>query len=375
MAADRAARANRRTLFVLTVIGSIVGVIPLALFLDHPLLILYIAVTSLFSAFFYLRWVYPTPSTAYQPRFWEIVLGGISSVYLPALSSVGSLAVWAVFLVLAWLLKAFLSWIGVSLAVQPDVIAFWPAAVLQVLMSLFLGGGGERLRAQLYPDVAGFRSAFYDLGVRKRGRLVGCAAGVFAFLGILIAGHLLWVWNERLVYMLLQFALAVVGGSLWTVGDLPILSSSALYPVKRLLEATGREVTTLPNTGDESVDPLLANIDLYADDEARPLAIQLRTPEHRPGTIDWTAASTLKTAAWTLDDVRRASREDCPQTEPVMVLVGVEVDESLDLFAGENGVRVVRLEAEDFGQIEDAQEADLMDMAHRFLDLNVGEGT
>jgi hypothetical protein len=376
MAADqptRSIRVNRLALVLLTIIGVNVGLVPVVLFLGRPRLLLYVAAASVLGtvfAFLLLQSGRPTPSATSSPRLLEFLLGGLSAVYLPAAGGFFSLVVYWLVYGGAWLVGLLLRWFGLEAQVIPDSIAYYPTAVLAVLLGLGSGWGIEHLQQQLYPDVAGVRSAFYDLIFRGRRRLVGCTAGAVLFFGAALAFFLARGVSGRWPFMLLQGYLLIVSMSLYLVGETPARPSSATDAVESMFRAAGYDITVSPRTGDGAIDPLLANVDLLAHREGRAFAVQVKTQ-----SVDWTAASSLQTAGWTLDDVGEKLGLTAQKVEPLIVLVGAEPDESLRAFSEQEALRVERISSADLVMIraERGNEDRLRGLARDYLGLSAAD--
>jgi len=380
MTADGSAksvRVNKLALVLLTWLGSIVGLAPVTLFLDRPRLLLYIAAGSMLSAVLLGSSIVGSTKTSAtnSPSFLEFLLGGLSAIYLPAAGGIASLVVYGVVYGVAWLLGTLIGSLGLQAQIVPWSIAYYPTAVFAVLIGIGSGIGVERLQSKLYPDVAGIKSAFYDLISRRRGRLVGCTAPAVLIPGVTLAIFLSKGGTGTWFYVLLQVYLSIVSIPLWLAGELPTRSSSAIRAVRKLLEANGYQITLAPRTGDEAIDPLLMSVDLFAYNEERALALQVKTRSQTQGPVDWTAASTLQNAAWTLDDVSEKLGLTSREVEPLLVLIGAEPDDSLKAFSEKESVQIAEIPEGDVTQIVVAvNEDDLREMAGRYLGLTTSEG-
>jgi len=375
MAADRLVKASRPALVPLTVIAAVVGLAPVALFLGRPRLLLYAAAASALSAILYAALLGIKSSATNSPGFWEFLLAGLSAVYLPAIGGLLSLLGYVAVYGLAWLLRYPVNWLGMPAQIDPPSIGNLAAAVLTVLGGLGSGAGIRRLRDQLYPDVAGLKSAFYDLISQKQRRLVGCTIAPMLVLGAALAVLAVATDAGKWIYVLAQAYLAVISAGLWSAGEFSMRSLAEIYAIQRLLEAVGYQVTPSPRTGDEAVDPLLVNVDLFAHSAERALAVQVRTPGQTPDAVGWTAASALQAAAWRLNSVNRESDLTPHVVEPLMVLVGIEPDDSLRSFSEEEGFGLVEISDKEFADIRTAfGREDRQELARRHLGLFAGAG-
>lgn len=369
-------RVNKLALLLLTWLGVIVGLAPVALFLGRPRLLLYIAGASALSAVFYgllLQESAETSATS-SPSAVEFLLGGLSAVYLPAAGGIVSLVVYWVVYGAAWLVGVLIGWFRLEAQVVPQSIAYYPTVVLAVLFGVGSGVGVGQLRRQLYPDIAGVKSAFYDLISRGRRRLWTTAAALVS--GVALALLLVRETTGTWPYILLQVHLCILSLPLSIAGGVPSRTTSAIRAIEKLLTAAGYHTVLAPRTGDAAIDPLLANVDLIAHDDERAFVVQVKTRELSPSRVDWTAASSLQTAAWTLGGVSQKLDLTSKKVEPLMVLVGVKPDESQSLraFSKEESVGVVDISSEDLAQILRADDPeDLRELAQRHLGLPNGQ--
>jgi hypothetical protein len=370
-------KIHRWLLVLLTVAGSVIGLVPFALVLGRPRLLLYVAAgcALLSSGYAYLSQAGKARTTAANaPGVLEYLLGGVGRIYLPALGGIVSLFVYIVVYGLAWLLGAILGWVGLQVQIVPDTVAIYPAAILAVLWALAGGYDITSLRDQLYQDVAGTKSVFYDLIARHRGRLIGCSTLALVALGAALALFLLRWGVGTVFYVLLQVYLAGVSGPLWGAGELDKVPFLAVRAVRKLLREAGYQTVESPKTGDEKTDPLLANVNLLAYDEERAFALQVRTSGRSTGPVDWTAASALQSAAWTLDEYGQAFGLTSQRVKPLMVLVGVRPDESLVEFSEERDFRLAEIaDWNAIGQIVSTEDkGELRELAGRYLGLEGG---
>ncbi len=382
MAADgltKSTRVNKPVLMLLTWLGSIIGLAPVAFFLGRPCLLLYVAGASLLSAVLvgFSELKATETSATNSPSFLEFLLGGLSVVYLPAAGGAGLLIVYGLVYGGALLLGALLGWLGLHARIVPEAVAYYPTAVFAVLMAVGTVEGVKELQSKLYPDVAGIESAFYDLISRRRGILVACSAPAVLVLGAVLAAFLANRLTASWFCVFLQVYLCIVTMPLGLAGELPKRSTSAIDAVRKLLEASGYQTTMSPRTEDrdEAIDPLLMNVDLFAYNEERALALQVKTRGQAQGLVDWNAASALQDAAWALDELSDKLGLPSQQVEPLMVLIGAEPDDSLRAFSQAESVQIVEIPEADVPRIAvTVDEDDLREMAGRYPGLGVSVG-
>jgi hypothetical protein len=359
----------------LTALAGVVALAPIALFLERPRVLLYVAAASTLSALLYAAVYGIKSSSTHSPSLWELLLGGLSALYLPALMGISFLSISLLIYGLAWAMRQLFGWLGLEAQIDPGSVAQSAAAVLTVIAGFVSGTNIRRLRDQLYPDVAGFKSAFYDMVAHKQRQVLGCTVAPVVILGAVLIALALAASIGRWIYVCIEVYLVIISAWLWTAGELPIRSGSAIKAIARLFDAVGYEVTLSPRTGDETVDPLLVNVDLLAQGAERSLAVQVQTSGQKQEAIDWTLASTLQAAAWRLSSVNRAASRTPYKVEPLLVLVGIEPDESLASFSKEEEFNLLEMPGEALSEIrlavglEERQE-----LAHRYLSFHARKG-
>ena len=376
MAAGTPAKTIRPAVVPLAAAAAFVGLVPVVLFIDRPRVLLYVAAASVLGAVLYALINGIKSSATNSPGPIEYLLGGMSAVYLAALGGIFAFLIYAALYGLAWLARFPAAWLGILAQVVPASVAGTVTAFVTVVTGFFCAGAEiGHLRDQLYPDVAGLESAFYDLIARKRKRLVGCVVVPVLVLGAALLGLVLGLDAGRWIYVLLQVYGVGISAWLWTAGTTFGQSSREVDAIKDLLEAAGFEVTVSPRVGQAAVDPLLVNVDLFAQSAQRALAVQVKTAERTSPAVDWIAASTLQAAARRLDSVNPEIGLTPHKIEPLMVLVGVEADESLRAFSEETGLALVELSKEDWDEIRRAVRLEeRQELARRYLGLAAAAG-
>lgn len=374
MAADKQTKRIRPAVVPLAAVAAFVGLLPAVLFLGHPRVLLYVAVASVLGAFLYVFVVGIRSFATNSPGVLEYLLGAVGAIFLAALSGIASFLIYAISYGLAWLAMFPAAWLGVQAQIVPASAAEAVTAFYAVAAVFFCAGAElDHLRDQLYPNVAGLKSAFYDLIARKRGRLVGCVVVPMLVLGAALIGLALSLDVGRWIYLLVQVYLVGISAWLWTAGTTVIQASQEVDEIKNLLEAAGFEVVVSPRVGLATVDPLLVNVDLFAHNASRALALQVKTAEQGPAALDWTAASALQASAGRLDSVRSEVGLTPHKIEPLLVLVGVEADASLCEFSDETGFELAQIPYEGWNEIRQAvRPEDRQVLAQRYLGLAVG---
>ena len=96
----------------------------------------------------------------------------------------------------------------------------------------------------------------------------------------------------------------------------------------------------LPAVADESVAPLLADLNVLARFEGRVYAIEIRTPTTGNEPIEWTAGAGLQSAALACETLV----DSAGPIEPVMLLFGVKAGASIGTFAAEQTLRFIEID-------------------------------
>ncbi len=344
-------RVNRPALVLLTWSSSIVGLAPAALFLGRPHLLLYIAAGSTLSAILLVPLLLKSIKTSatYSPSFLEFLLGGLSAVYLPAAGGILSLVVYVVVYLVATLLEALIGRLGLQAQIVPGLVAYYPAAVLAVFLGIGSGARVDQLRRQLYPDVAGIKSAFYELVSQRQ--LVRYASVALLILSAVLVGSVATGSVGNWLYGFLQLYLFVVSAPLWLLEaetTRPREARDTVDDIGRLLRLAGYEVERFPTTGSADVDPLLIGLDLFAQRGEHRVVVDVRTTGESTEPVDWKAGAGLTMATWALSKHRDLSPED---VDRLLVLVDAKTDKSLGRFSKKEKVRIIRITSENVKRV------------------------
>lgn len=330
--------------FLLTVIGFAGGSVPLALVVRDVHLIGYLAAEAVVVGAFSLRRVAPKAPSA--PMAAEVALAWGAALFPAAVLSLLSLGFYEGVRGLVYLAGASGRALGGDF--HPDARAW--ALPLTIGFSLLFGlafaaqtaGGTAR---KLYPATRSGKSLFYAAAATRRRIVAWCFVGSAAVFGALIAASILW--HRWLGWVLEVFILAATA-MLWQRGSAGVErpNESVVAAVGKMLESVGFEVRREPQTDRPSVDSVVRVVDLFADGPKRSLAIEVKTGS--PSTrVDWTAASNLRVAASALGSEMRSHKKGAMEVEPVLILVGVRADESLEEFSRDVDVTLVCLPDEE----------------------------
>ena len=130
--------------------------------------------------------------------------------------------------------------------------------------------------------------------------------------------------------------------------------------VCKLFEAAGYQVIRSPRSADSLVDTVLSKFDFIAIDDRRVFAAEVKTAANSAKSVDWSAASSLRTRVKTLEHSYYEHLSDAKgegadlrgrPIKPLMVLVGLGQDESFAAFSQKASLPVVVLDAEVVRQV------------------------
>lgn len=314
-----------------------VGVAPYLLFVDLlrylPLVVLGSAVLAIFA----LRG--RRIAAGLRPSISEWLLGSWSLVALPSVGSLMGLGFYGLGYGGVKLVVAVASYFGLAIGGDPRAWGFWISIVWAGLVAV--QGPTIRLSElarRLYPRESWARSEFFPLLARWR-LLTTVAVGGAAALAVAF-----WFLDPRGV------ALPVVSSLVLVYTSIPLHSLGAAVAtraegetidrVEALLRRATYHVVRAPRTGKPEIDPLLQSVDLLAEGHGRAYAFELKTAQPKL-PVEWKAATAIRTAALVLSD-EIVGRGGAPVlVEPVLLLVGGSISQSLGAFSEREGVPIV----------------------------------
>lgn len=267
----------------------------------------------------------------------EWLLACWSAVGYGALTSLMGFISFGAAYLLAKIVLAGAHWVAWPLDFDPgQPAAYFSWAFCAPFFVAALAITADKLPGKLYPSVAGTRSVFYPLALR-RGTLWLSALGVAGGLIVLFLISDLQSWPFAfLVSLLLTFSSA----RLFSVGEperstaAPALEARDL--VQKLFSAAGYRVVERPRTGKPEVDPLIASVDFLATSASQGYAIEVKVPAE--AELDWLAAVPVRSAAKTLERTLRADSDTAMRIEPLLFVVGGALSEDIRAFAAEEAV-------------------------------------
>ena len=282
-----------------------------------------------------------------RPSVGEVLLATATATYMLA-------AVAFAWLLFYWLLHGALGLVeSVSTVGIDERRLAWLASGIMfgAAMVVTAGRAGYEMEAELYP-ATGLRSRYRDV-IRFRGRqLMWRTVALVVFLALFVGWAVIVHLDREWVGGCVLAVLAVAASGFAVPAGAQRLGSVRAPDVRRVAEAaerTGWRVLPNPQTGDPGLDPYLAEVDLFASKAS--LSMLVKVVQGDPGAvaegkldpIGWPVVATVLTAARTLptDQVP----EGVETVEPVLVLIDAELQSEPLLFASENGVGLLSVDA------------------------------
>lgn len=156
-----------------------------------------------------------------------------------------------------------------------------------------------------------------------------------------LIGHFFWVGAYVGILAVQVAASLPVSVTLDLQKSAPVPTSIAALTV--LLEAIGFKSFDRLQTGELTLDRLIAVFDLVAYKSGTALAIQCKIGNVKSEPVSWTEASPLRAAVWAIYRAAREKQLSLDNVLPVLVLSGRQADNSLVEFAKEEDIEVLVL--------------------------------
>lgn len=321
------ASARRPLLVALTAAGTVLGALPALVILDVLWLVSVFAAIGVVTPAIYLRG-FDTTRTV-PPSAGEFAIAGVGTLF-PAL--LGSLF---------WLgAYALVEWIADLMGVDERSTALFvtiPLAigfgVLYTLMAV------ENLAAQLYPDVAGARSAHYAAAAQKSNLIVGFVVTV----AVVVLTLLVFDSAETKAAVLLGYGLVF---SSFGFGPDPESPSGAetdrISALTDLLANHGLDITEVPRTDDVALDPYLADIDLIATHGNTEYAVAFIEGDADSKGVLWTEAANLKLGAFAVNKLSADEFNTGRTVLPLLVVSASQDDERLVAYCQDEQIDLVQ---------------------------------
>jgi hypothetical protein len=329
------ASPRRRLLVAITTIGTVVGTLPALVILDVFALVSVFAAIGVVGSAIYLQRFRTTRTV--PPSAAEFVLAGVGTLLTPLFNS--------------------LLWIGAYFAVEgiADVLGLDERRIaLIATIPLAVGFGvfytlmaAENLASQLYPDVAGARSAHYAGAARKSTLVVGSAVTA----AVVVITLLVFDSTDTKAAVLLGYGLFLSALGFGPSSEVPDSGETdQISALGDLLANHWLEVTPVPRSDDVALDPYLADIDLMAASGDTDYAVALVRGDEDPKGVRWTEAANLKLGAFAVGKVREDESGSERSVLPLLVVTASREDERLVAYCqaeqidlvqvGHDGVRI-----------------------------------
>jgi hypothetical protein len=234
---------------------------------------------------------------------------------------------------------------GWDFAIVPAAVATWISVIIVGGMGIVVPSiAVNEVRAKLYPDVAGQRSAYYARA-GHRGRILACIAGA-VFLGVaaLVAPELeprglLFTVGTALYFLFITASLmGMPGGKAASRA-----ASGTLGSLVSAFGAAGYRCIERPKTDDPSLDPLIAAVDLLATSDRQAYAVKLEVLSRTDAVPDRDHALEVRIGAKALQKGMASGATPSVPVEPYLLVIGGTVPEDFWGFAGEVGVKLVHV--------------------------------
>ena len=332
-------------LATIAALASGVGLLPYFRFVDRSEWLLSVVLVSPVWCFYLLRrqTAKVTTETTTKPSLGEWLLGAWSAVGEPVASSLLGMALFGLFYAGVQLFNWAAHHLGFAAQAAPGIWGFW-GSIWWIVAGGCVGGpirGARELFRQLYPHDAGARSPFFPLLARtKLLVLIGVAVAVALAL-------MLWLLDVHGAAFSVLASLTLFYGSypLTKMGRAAVDGTHrrVVEALAALLHEAGYSIVRRPRTGKAEIDPLLKSVDLLAKTGERAFAVGVTTVESQT-PVEWNEASAVRTAAQLLSDGVLPDSDASVTVEPVLMVVGGTVTQSLAAFSQRERVPVVHFE-------------------------------
>lgn len=356
-------KINRPVIILIVGIAALVGLAPALFALGRPKILIYSTVLALLIATLSLFRIKRTSEVSPHPFLF--LLSGIGALSLISMTGLYVLLFYALIYGVSWLVTFVVSWLGVLWTPNLDAIAFYPTIIIVGLMGIaFIVLAVETIIKQLYPVTAGAKHAFYEFATDRRSALIRRFTIAIVILVIIIVLLILIGKARTIFYILLQISLLYVGFPLILFGKRNRQQYKRRFPVttravqafSRLFKTAGYEVITSPRTGDAAMDPLLAGLDLFVYSEERALAVNIKHARVDKAPVTWTDALEVRSAARIFGRAKLELEIKAKIIEPVLILIGVNTDETLGNFTKKESIRLVELDDKEVSEILDLKD-------------------
>jgi hypothetical protein len=274
-------------------------------------------------------------------------LPGTAAVMVAVLTLLFQLLSFALFAgLLGWIVDAVLSLVNIvgGFDINSESIGFWIGFGLMLMVfAAFAVTAARNLVTGLYP-AAGLHSPYVGFFRGEGPRLWARAGAIAVFVAGVIAFALLSDlpgrdWGTALFLALLACSSIVTSPQLISaLRDEPKVTEDGLAKAFR---ECGWTVVPSPQTGRAAIDPLLADVDLFAYKDAQSVLVQLKQDAAGAETA-WSRATSVLTAARALPRTELPPGVETP--DAVVVLVNTETVPALEKFASSEALSIISLD-------------------------------
>ena len=335
-------KPRRVALAVICASACLIGLAPYLLFIDR--LMWFGIIGPVVAVIAYIAVRKQETKVSVDPSWAEWALGAWSAVAMPATGSLGGLLFFGLFYWSTKLVVAAAVKFGLSIDVNPSTWGFWGSVWVVASMAIATPTQvATKLFQALYPPQAWGRTAFFPLLANRR-RFVVIAA--LAAIGALIVMCSVLSWDGvafPILLSLLIFYTSFPIAELWrkTTGATRI---DVVKSLTQVFQHFGYRVIRAPRTGKPAIDPLLKSIDLMARGDDRAYAIEVRVVAGA-GELEWNAATGVRTAATLLTSQSFVEVQSGGSVEPLLVVVGGKIAQSLQAYCQRESIIVVHFES------------------------------
>lgn len=292
------------------------------------------------------------PFSTEKPGLLEQILAWVATLYMPAF--LGSIAMLLHFLFswlgwgASWLIRLGLPQFSFdNVAFSASVISI--LAMLTVLFSLLLPA--DQAARQLFTNVAGINSAFYDLAVSKRKSTLPKLAIILVLLLVwaVYGAWRGWLGNAGYQFVMM-FSLFLYASTLTTENLEPKQTnkvSRVTWAAAELLRRDGYEVQTLPRTGLPDTDPLLLEIDLCARKDDHLLVMDIIADDEERVSDPAARSGGLLLAGLALEEYflqQNTTKAPELQAEHFILLVDLKPTKEWEKAARRDGIKLRHIE-------------------------------
>jgi hypothetical protein len=201
----------------------------------------------------------------------------------------------------------------------------------------------ENLATQLYPDIAGARSAHYAAAARRSNLIAGVlATAVVVALTLTLVDE---TANKAWVLLLYGFCLSALawGPDAESPSGAETDQVSAL---RNLLTDHGLRLADVPRSDDVALDPYLSDIDLIATHGDIDYVVSLARGNEGPKGVRWTEAANLKLGAFAVTKMAADESQRFRHVLPLLVVTASLNDERLVAYCSAEQISLVQVSAD-----------------------------